>query len=155
MDPRRYRPRETGGLHSRRCSADLAAGAQLPTRFHAHVVRARSRAERLFAGRKRGHVKSIDFCNRKRSVSTPRDGPDSDTHTVACQCRSESSARESDARRAFSGQGLRAFRSRLCPHRDDRSPRWIYPNPIDPDTRCREPVPDAWWKRRAGRPCGN
>lgn len=32
------------------------------------------------------------------------------------------------------------------PHRDDRSPRWIYPDLFDPDTSCRELVPHKTWK---------
>lgn len=116
MNPRSA-PRPFGrlALQSRHCFPGFAAGAQLPTRFHAHAVRARSHCERLFAGRARGHVRPIDFCNRKRSVSTPGTGPNSDTHTVACHCRSEERARESAPRRAFSGQGPRAFRSRFRP----------------------------------------
>lgn len=52
-------------------------------------------------------------------------------------------------------RGRAPFGRAFGPHRGDRSPRWIYPNLIDPNTRCREPVPRAWWKLRAGRPCGN
>jgi hypothetical protein len=29
------------------------------------------------------------------------------------------------------------------PHCGDRSLLWIYPNLIDPDTPCREPMPDV------------
>lgn len=34
------------------------------------------------------------------------------------------------------------------PHCGDRSPLWIYPNLIDPDTPCREQMPDATWNKR-------
>jgi hypothetical protein len=91
----------------------------------------------------------------KRSVSTPGNRPNSDTHTAASHCRSEGEARESCAHRVVTGQGPPAFRLCIGPHRGDRSPRWIYPNLLDPSTPCREPVPYAGWKLRARRPCGN
>lgn len=31
-------------------------------------------------------------------------------------------------------------------HRDDRSSLWIYPDLSNPDTLCRELVPDTAWK---------
>jgi hypothetical protein len=49
----------------------------------------------------------------KRSVSTPTDGPNSNTYAEACFCRSEDAARESRAHQASTGQGPRAFRSRF------------------------------------------
>lgn len=100
---------------SRHCYADLAAGAQLPTRVHAHAVRARSQAVQLFAGRTPGPREAHRFLQSKQSVSTPRSGPNSDTHAAASRCWSEDGARESDAHRAVSGQGPRAFRSRSRP----------------------------------------
>jgi len=33
------------------------------------------------------------------------------------------------------------------PHSSDRSPPWIYPNLIDPNTPCREPMPNVAWKK--------
>lgn len=46
--------------------------------------------------------------------------------------------------RAFPGQGLpNEFNN---PHRDDRSPRWLYPNLFDPNTSCRKLVPHKTWK---------
>jgi hypothetical protein len=33
----------------------------------------------------------------------------------------------------------------MDPHGGDRSPLWIYPNLIDPDTHCREQMSDATW----------
>lgn len=42
-----------------------------------------------------------------------------------------------------------SLRIDLCnPHRGDRSPLWIYPNLIDPDTPCREQMPGATWNKR-------
>lgn len=88
-------------------------------------------------------------------MSTPRDGPNSNTHAEACHCWSESPARESSAHRAFTGQGLTPC-GRVCsPHRDDRSPRWIYPNLIDPSTPCRRSVAGTVWNHPTRRPCGN
>lgn len=34
----------------------------------------------------------------------------------------------------------------ISPHRDDRSPRWLYPDLFDPDTSCRKLVPHRAWK---------
>jgi hypothetical protein len=43
----------------------------------------------------------------------------------------------------------------LNPHRDDRSPRWIYPNLIDSGTSCRVSVPCLALKiNQTRRPCG-
>jgi len=30
-------------------------------------------------------------------------------------------------------------------HQNDRSPRWIYPNLINPDTLCHELAPSGYW----------
>jgi len=59
------------------------------------------------------------------------------------------------AHRAITGQGPTPCGRAFGPHRGDRSPRWIYPNLIDPDTPCREPVSRTEWIFRARRPCGN
>lgn len=37
-------------------------------------------------------------------------------------------------------RGRSGFLGPFDPHRDDRSPRWIYPNLVDSDTSCHEPV---------------
>jgi len=44
--------------------------------------------------------------------------------------------------------GVAPKRKSLCcdTHRDDRSSLWIYPDLSDPDTLCREQVPDTAWK---------
>lgn len=43
----------------------------------------------------------------------------------------------------------------LDPHRDNRLPRWIYPNLTDSGTPCHEPVPNSALKTcEAQRPCG-
>lgn len=52
--------------------------------------------------------------------------------------------------RVVSGQGFWTSlrRTRENPHVGDRSPSWIYPNLIDPDTPCREPMPDVTWNEK-------
>jgi hypothetical protein len=108
-------------------------------------------AVRVFAGGSSGHMPPIDFCNGKDPRAHQRTEQASPLLYLG-RIRSSASGRfffRSRASRIVSGQGLRppfgwpVFN----PHCGDRSPRWIYPNLIDPDTPAREQMPDAYWNR--------
>jgi hypothetical protein len=48
--------------------------------------------------------------------------------------------------RVFTGQGLHHYGDNVSPHHGNRSPRWIYPNLIDPGTTCHWLMPNVIWK---------
>lgn len=75
----------------------------------------------------------------ERSTSTPINVPD-----LAAVATTEAAARTSDnapfetlSTELSQARGHTRSERALNPHRGDRSPRWIYPNLIDPGTSCR------------------
>lgn len=100
-----------------------------------------------------GHVPPIDFCNledpraHQRRCKPRRKKRRTEVRRAAgdpCSFRSRTS-------RVVSGQGfwtsLRIGPVRTPTLATARLP-WIYPNLIDPDTPCREPMPDVTWNQK-------
>jgi hypothetical protein len=57
-----------------------------------------------------------------------------------------------DTNRGFSGSGLHGDETVICnPHRNDRSPQWIFPNLFASDTSCRQSTLAAAWKSSGGK----
>jgi hypothetical protein len=58
--------------------------------------------------------------------------------------RASNPALASQANRAVTGQGSHDLNG-VDPHRDDRSPQWIYPNLLGSNTSCRRLMQGASW----------
>jgi hypothetical protein len=101
-----------------------------------------------------GRAPLVDFCNRNDPRAQLRNRPDpahhargrprtqlSSLHTPGCVKRSAGGRASRHSQPRFHGpEACEGFRRREASPRRDRS-RWrLHPNPIDPDTSCRELV---------------
>jgi hypothetical protein len=166
LDPRRLPPADPVGLDPRLRSGRgprAATGtptsppwAQLPTCVHARLRRTLGPSPLpAFTGAPGPHA-AYRLLQRSVPRAQPRIAQTSSHLAAANRCATEwpPPLRDSTSR-ASSGQGsLRRFRL-SNPHRDNRLPRWIYPNLIDSGTPCHELVPNlAWNDCKIRRPCG-
>jgi hypothetical protein len=93
-----------------------------------------------------GHMPPVDFCNRvspEHTYGPPKPRRLMQRQATARRVRTSLTERSPPS---FLRPGVASAFRLLDPHHDDRSPQWIYPNLISPDTPCHKLVPAPAWK---------
>lgn len=122
----------------------FAAGARRPTPFHAHAVCARRAATRLFAACRRAKCRRSTSAIRRIREHT-RGPPKHRRWKTANRHGVDQRHPEGHHRPDFQqARGRAPFGRAIGTHPSDRSPWWIYPNLIDPNTRVA--IPCSSWR---------
>jgi len=156
LDPRRLPPagplvlgprlRSGRGLRAATGTPTSPPWAQLSTCVHARLRRTLGSSPCRLSPEYLGHMPPTDFCNRVSPEHSHESPKPRRLIAAANRCATEwPRPLRASTNRASSGQGsLRRYRL-SNPHRDNRLPRWIYPNLIDSGTPCHELVPNHAW----------